>query len=128
MKAPRLKPGNKVKFLGMKRPFPVVAHNRYFTICAYRLTGCLAEKQFVYTIIDWANERRGPDCMIFGPHLDYTKPKDAAKALKDLGDGKYHRKIWRKPGASFGKYVLQGPKLETSRRRSIPLDIEKVIQ
>ncbi len=112
----------------MKRPFPVVAHNRFFTICAYRLTGCLASKNFIYTIVDWANDRRGPDSMIFGPHCNYVDPREAAKALKQLGDGRMHRKICKVRGKYFGKHIWEGPKLETSRRRSCALDLEKIIK
>lgn len=127
MKAPRIKVGDKLKFRGMKKPFPVVAHNKHFTICAYKLTGCLVAKEFIYTIVDWANDRRGPDSMIFGPNYKYTDLKQAAKALKELGDGRMHRKVCKKRGKWFGKYVWYSPKLETSRRRSCTLDLEKVI-
>ncbi len=127
MKAPKLKIGDLIKFREMARPFPVVATNRFFTICAYRLTGCLAHKEFIYTIIDWATERRGPDSIVFGPAHTYTDPKQAAKALADLGDGKMHRKVCKTRGKYYGKYVWHDQKLETSRRRSMPLDLELVI-
>ena len=128
MKTLRLKPGDKLKFRGMKKPFPVVACNRYFAICAYKLTGCLANKEYVYTIVDWANERRGPDSMIFGPDRNYLDPKQAAKALRDLGKGGMVRSVCKQRGPYYGKYVWHDPKLETSRRRAAPLDIEKVIK
>jgi len=128
MKALKLKVGDRLKFRGMKKPFPVVACNRHFAICAYRLTGCLADKEFVYTIVDWAEERRGPDAMIFGPQHNYLDPKQAAKALEELGTGRMVRKVCRQRGKFFGKYVWHDNKLETSRRRSCPLDIERVIR
>jgi len=127
MKSPRLKVGDRIKFFGMKRPFPVIATNRFFTICAYRLTGCLAEKEFVYTIIDWENERRGPDSMIFGPAHNYLNPKQAAKALAELGNGRMKRVVCKTRGKYFGKYVWHDQKLETSRRRSCPLNIENIL-
>lgn len=128
MKPPKIKIGDKLKFAGMKRPFPVIAHNKHFTICAYRLTGALAEKEFVYTIVDWANERRGPDSMIFGPHHNYLDPIQAKKALADLGDGRMHRKVCKQRGKYYGRYVWHEPKLETSRRRSCALDLERIIK
>lgn len=128
MKPPKLKVGDRIKFRQMARPFPVVATNKYFTICAYKLTGCLAAKEFIYTIIDWANERRGPDSMIFGPANNYLNPGEAEKALADLGDGQMHKKLCTERGKYFRKMVWHDPVLQTSRRRSYPLDIEKIIK
>lgn len=125
---PTVKAGDRIKFRGMKRPFPVIASNKHFTICAYKLTGCLAEKLFVYTIIDWENQRRGPDAMIFGPNFNYLDPVEANKALKQLGDGRMHKRLCKKRGKYYRKMVWESPELETSRRRSIPLDIEMIIK
>lgn len=128
MKRPKFKIGDKLKFFGMKRAIPVMAMNDIFTICAYRLTGCLAEYELLYTIVDWKNEKRGPDVYAgWGLRFNYLDTKDAARALIALGDGKMHKKLCKKRGRFYRKMVWHCPELEMSRRRSMKLDFEKVI-
>jgi len=122
----KLKVGDRLKFFAFKSAWKVTATNQHFTICARRLSGALAEHEFVYTIVDWANLRRGPDSLIFGPKYNYLDPAEAKKALADLGDGRYHGRYIRLP--SGRKKVLVGPQLELSYRRGMDLDLERVIR
>lgn len=55
--------GSKIKFLNEKHRYTVQASNVAFAICTKPMN---ALKTVMYTIIDWNEQRRGPENLIFG--------------------------------------------------------------
>jgi len=55
--------GSKVKFLNEKGPYTVQASNMFFSVLTkpYNL-----KKTVFYTIVDWRNQVRGPENLVFG--------------------------------------------------------------
>lgn len=95
-----VKAGDRIKFFSEKRPYCVRAADRRYAICTKPFN---LKHTTIYTIIDFKEDVRGPDNVIFG--LGYETDADAARALAQL----------------------QAGEIEVSYRRRIPLDIERVI-
>ena len=93
----RVEVGDKVYIPSEKRPYKVRARDDRYIICTKPFN---ARHTVFYFIIDLVNEWRAPDNMIFCH--GYESDEDCAERLKELQEGK----------------------IELSRRRGIPLDIE----
>lgn len=93
----KAKIGDKVYVPGEKRPYKVRARDDRFIICTKPYN---PQRTVLYFIIDLENQQRGPDNMIFCS--GYETDEHCIERLKELQNGK----------------------IELSRRRSIPLDIE----
>lgn len=89
--------GDKIYFPTDKRPFRVRCRNERFIILTKPLN---LYHTVLYTIVDLKDKWRGPDNMIFCS--GYETDEDCNKRLKELQEGK----------------------IELSRRRGIPLDID----
>lgn len=96
-----VKVGDRIKFLEEKQSYKVVARNWRFLICIKPFN---ARKTYLYSIVDVEQEMRGADYWILG-RFDYEDSEDQEQALKELMSGE----------------------TQLSRRRSIPLKVEKVI-
>lgn len=96
-----LKKGDKVKFLSEKQRYKVIAANKKFAICIKPFN---ARKTYLYTIIDFEKQIRGPESLIFN--------------CTDLQTEKGCREMFMR---------LARGKSEVSYRRNIPLDIEQII-
>jgi hypothetical protein len=59
----KLRVGSKVKFTEEKQAYTVRASNIAFAICTKPFN---AQKTVLYTIIDWMNNRRGTENLVFG--------------------------------------------------------------
>jgi len=55
--------GQTIKFYGEKQKYTVQASNRFYSICTKPFN---ARKTVIYTAIDWYNQIRGTENMIFG--------------------------------------------------------------
>lgn len=55
--------GTKIKFFNEKQSYTVQALSERFTICTKPLN---IHKTVLYTIIDWEDQRRGPEDLVFG--------------------------------------------------------------
>jgi len=96
----KLEVGSKVKFEEEKQAYTVMASNIAFAICTKPMN---ALKTVLYTIIDWNNNIRGTENMIFGLGAE----------TKELCEEMLER-------------LTQGES-EVSHRNNIPLKIEKYI-
>lgn len=99
-----LNKGQRVWFSDGKKSFKVREANEKFAICTQPYN--FKPETVIYTIIDFENNIRGMDNMVFGVH-DYYSDEDCAEAMKELLSGD----------------------LEVSRRhhKYVKLDIIKVI-
>jgi len=96
----QLKKGDKIKFKRHKQRYTVVAANKKFAICTKPLN---CKKTYIYTIIDFEKQIRGPENLIFN--------------CTDLrNDGEAREMLVR----------LTRRKTEVSYRRNIELDIERI--
>lgn len=95
----KLPVGSKVKFVEGKQSYTVQASNIAFAVCTKPFN---ARKTVLYTIIDWQNDIRGTENLIFGMGAE-TK-EDCEEMLERLTQGKS----------------------EISHRNNIPLEIEKL--
>lgn len=100
-------PGQRIKFAEEKQSYKIIASNERYLICTKPFN---ARKTYLYTIVDLAEGRRGPDNMILGPFYDYNDPRHARQAIRDL----------------VGKKRVICKVLELSPRRSIDLKIDWV--
>lgn len=55
--------GSKLWFNGKKQGYTVKASNRFYSICTKPMN---AKKTVLYTIVDWYNQVRGTENLIFG--------------------------------------------------------------
>lgn len=55
--------GMKIKFFDQKQRFTVQASNRFYSVCTKPFN---AKKTVIYTVIDWYNQVRGTENLIFG--------------------------------------------------------------
>lgn len=55
--------GTKIKFLKEKQKYTVQASNRFYSVCTKPFN---AKKTSIYTVIDWYNQLRGTENLIFG--------------------------------------------------------------
>lgn len=101
--------GTKVKFAAEKQRYTVRASNVAFSICTKPLNmirrvrgGHTHEKTVLYTIIDWRQNIRGPENLVFG--MGAETGKDCREMLERLTEGES----------------------EVSHRRYVELDIERV--
>jgi hypothetical protein len=102
----KVRVGSKIYCLGEKRPYKVTAFNDRYIIATKPFN---PRKTFQYTILDLSLGIQGPDNMIFGPAYDYSILEEAAQAVKDLVAG------------------TDGLELSSIRRRSVTMDIQKII-
>ena len=93
----RVEVGDKVYIPKEKRPYKVRARDDRYIICTKPYN---PQHTVMYFIIDLEEQRRGPDNMVFC--FGYESDEDCAERLKELQEGK----------------------IEVSRRRDVPLDIE----
>jgi len=56
-------PGSKIKFFNEVKPYKVRCNSERYTICTKPFN---PEKTVLYTIIDWDEQRRGPENLVFG--------------------------------------------------------------
>ena len=77
-----LYPGAKVKFLKEKRPYKVICTSKRFTICSKPFN---LQNTVLYTIIDWEDEVRGPENLVFGMGAETTE--ECLEMLVRLMDG-----------------------------------------
>lgn len=92
--------GTKIKFLEEKQKYTVMASNVAFAICTKPMN---ALKTVLYTVIDWNEQIRGTENLIFGFGAETKKECD--EMLNRLTDGES----------------------EVSYRNRIRLNIEKII-
>lgn len=92
--------GAKIKFYREKQRYTVKCTSKRFTICTKPLN---VHKTVLYTIIDWEEQRRGPEDLIFGMGAE-TK-EQCLEMLVRLIDGESI----------------------VSLRHDCPLDIEKIV-
>ena len=93
----RVEAGDRVYIPKEKRPYKVRARDDRYIICTKPYN---PQHTFMYFIIDLEEKRRGPDNMVFC--FGYESDEDCMERLKELQEGK----------------------IEVSRRRDVPLDIE----
>lgn len=55
--------GDKIKFLSEKQKYTVQASNRFYSVCTKPFN---AKKTVIYTVVDWYNQIRGTENLIFG--------------------------------------------------------------
>jgi hypothetical protein len=55
--------GSRIKFLKEKQAYTVQASNRFYSVCTKPFN---AQKTFLYTVIDWYNQLRGTENLVFG--------------------------------------------------------------
>ncbi len=55
--------GSKIKFIKEKHRYTVMASNRFYSVCTKPFN---AKKTVLYTVIDWYNQVRGAENLIFG--------------------------------------------------------------
>jgi len=91
--------GSKIKFKEEKQRYTIRASNIIFAICTKPFN---AEKTVLYTIIDWNNNIRGAENLIFG--MGAETDKQCKEMLDRLTNGES----------------------EISYRNNIPLNIEKL--
>jgi hypothetical protein len=91
--------GSKIKFYEEKQKYTIRASNVAFAICTKPMN---ALHTVLYTIIDWGNNIRGTENLIFG--LGVETDKECREMLKRLTEGK----------------------TEVSSRNNIKLNIEKI--
>lgn len=60
---PKVEVGSTIKFAEEKQKYTVMASNRFYSICTKPFN---AKKTKIYTIVDWKNNIRGTENMIFG--------------------------------------------------------------
>ena len=89
--------GDRVYIPKEKRPYKVRARDDRYIICTKPYN---PQHTVMYFIIDLEEQRRGPDNMVFC--FGYESDEDCMERLKELQEGK----------------------IEVSRRRDVPLDIE----
>jgi hypothetical protein len=94
--------GAKVRFVGEKQAYTVICTSNRYTICTKPFN---PQHTVLYTIIDWQEQVRGPEDLIFGMGAE-TK-EQCLEMLVRLTDGH--------PGRS-----------EVSSRRNVWLNIEKL--
>ena len=93
----KVKVGDRVYVPKEKRPYKVRARDDRYIICTKPYN---PQHTVMYFIIDLEENRRGPDNMVFC--FGYESDEDCMERLKELQEGK----------------------IEVSRRRDVPLDIE----
>ena len=91
--------GSKIKFLKEKQSYTVRASNVAFAVCTKPMN---ALKTVIYTIIDWHNDIRGTENLIFG--FGAETDEQCREMLERLTQGES----------------------EVSYRNRIPLDIENI--
>lgn len=74
--------GTKIKFYKEKQAYTVQASNRFYSVCTKPFN---PKKTVLYTIIDWYNQVRGTENLIFGMGAE-TK-QDCEEMLQRLTDG-----------------------------------------
>jgi hypothetical protein len=97
----QLKPGMRIKFAEERKSYKVIACDERYAICTKPFP---LQKTYIYTIVDFEGQERGPDDRIFGPMYAYDDAEEALKGLQELHNGM----------------------LELSSRRSVPLKIDWV--
>jgi hypothetical protein len=55
--------GSRIRFHGEKQAYTVKASNRFYSVCTKPFN---ARKTVIYTIVDWYNQIRGVENLIFG--------------------------------------------------------------
>ncbi len=55
--------GTRIKFFSEKKAYTVQASNRFFSVCTKPFN---AKKTVIYSVIDWYNQIRGTENLIFG--------------------------------------------------------------
>ena len=95
-----LKKGDKIKFREEVRKYTVLKANQKFAICIKPFN---AQKTYLYTIIDFEKQIRGPENLIFN--------------CTNLETDRGVREMFVR---------LNRGKTEVSYRRNVPLDIEQV--
>jgi hypothetical protein len=95
--------GSKIYFEREKRPYTVKAMDERYIIATKPFN---ARKTCLYTILDLHKGMRGPNNLVFNIY-DYTKQEDIEECLRDLNN--------------------EEECVEISHRRSIPLDIVRVV-
>lgn len=93
----KVKVGDKVYIPNQKRPFRVRCRDDRYIICTKPYN---PQHTVIYFIVDLEEKRRGPDNMVFC--FGYESNEDCLERLKDLQEGR----------------------IEISRRRGKPLDID----
>lgn len=78
----KLPEGSKIKFFEEKQKYTVRASNIAFAICTKPMN---AQKTVLYTIIDWFNDVRGPENLIFG--MGAESDEDCKEMLERLTQG-----------------------------------------
>jgi hypothetical protein len=96
--------GDIVYFKTDKKPYTVNANNDSFTICTKPFN---IKKTCLYTIIDWQQEKRNKNNMVFNPY-NYMEQEDIDRCLADLSDSENVVNI--------------------SSRRPVKLDIVRVVR
>lgn len=96
----------KIYFEGEAKPYTVKACNEHFAICTKPHFSTV-----LYSIIDWANNRRGPNNLVFNSY-DYKKQSDINRCLNQL---------------TSDKQTYTTGLLEVSKRHGADLAITKVV-
>lgn len=106
-----IKVGTKIKFEREKRRYTVRASNRFFSICTKpqnivtrKGKSGTVEKTVLYTVIDWHNQMRGTENLVFG--FGAETDEECQEMLERLTMGKS----------------------EVSYRNRVELDIESLIE
>lgn len=78
--------GSRIKFFNEKQSYSVICNSERYTICTKPFN---AQKTTLYTIIDWQEQRRGPEDLVFGMGAE-TK-EECLEMLVRLLDGRTGR-------------------------------------
>ena len=105
------KVGDKIKFAEEKQRYTVQACNERWAICTKPLN---CRKTFLYTIVDFVNELRGPDN--YYCKFNYSNISELETALKQLDTPISEDSFLRAPGTNY--------ELEISGRHRIKLLID----
>jgi len=116
----KLKAGSKVKFLSEKRPYTVQASDERYAVCTKPFN---PQHTVLYAIIDFEENVRGPENLIFGLGAETRKQ---CEDILDRLNGRLDSGSRELIGTELERHICIN-QTEVSHRNRIELDIEKII-
>lgn len=114
--------GSKIKFLSEKQRYMVQASDERFAICTKPMN---ALKTVLYTIIDFEEDVRGPEDLIFGMGAETRELcEEMLGRLNGIGPTEDDREIYRQAGLDPAS--IPTCHSEVSHRHRCALDIERI--
>ena len=75
--------GSKIKFPNEKQKYTVISSNRFFSVCTKPFN---AQKTVLYTVIDWYNQLRGAEDLVFGMGAETKEDCDSMLERLTMGE------------------------------------------